>query len=370
MNVLLVVRWPVGGIRTYLKYVYEEILKRNYKCTFVIVDEPETGVLRDDLSKHGAKWVVLPKNQSNFFYAKNILKILREGDYDLVHAQGFTSGVLALLPSRLTNTPIILTPHDILLNEQFVGVKGVVKRIVLSFLFNRCSLIQCVSNDAKKNLHQMLPRLSEKKSIVILNGINEEVFFSAKALNLHHELGIDEETMIIGFFGRFMGPKGFRYVVDAIEILKADNRLNRPFVVITLGQEGFFREEVCDINKRGLQDCFRHLPYSPNIAGTMKATDVVLMPSVWEACGLLAMEAMVAGVPIITSDCIGLREVTKDTPAIKIPMRDGAALANAICQIDSKKKENFTKFSNEAANKFSVKHTIDGVDQMYKNLVI
>ena len=42
---------------------------------------------------------------------------------------------------------------------------------------------------------------------------------------------------------------------------------------------------------------------------------LLAVPSLWEALPLLPMEAMVAGVPVLGTDCIGLREVLRDTPS-------------------------------------------------------
>jgi glycosyltransferase involved in cell wall biosynthesis len=58
--------------------------------------------------------------------------------------------------------------------------------------------------------------------------------------------------------------------------------------------------------------------------------DVVVMPSLWEACGLLAIEAMCMGVPLIGSDCIGLREVLRGTPSRMVATNNAATLANAL----------------------------------------
>lgn len=365
MDVLIVVRWPVGGIRTYLKYVYKGILERGYNCTFAIVDEAETKILRDDLTSLGANWVVLPSGQSHFFYVKRIYQEIKNSNFDIVHAHGFTSAAIAILPAKLTSTPVIMTSHDVLLADQFRGVKGQLKKLGLASLFNQCSVIQSVSHDAKDNLHEMLPLLNSKRSIVIENGIDEEKFLNCKPIDLHTQLGVSDDTLVIGFFGRFMGQKGFTYIVDAVRSLVNDPNYNKPFVVITVGQGGFFREEVAEIKRLGLEDCFKHLPYISNIAETIKSTDLVLMPSLWEACGLLAMEAMVAGTPIITTDCIGLREVTRGTPAIKVPLRDGLSIANAIKNLNDETIVQFQSFVVAASEKYSIKNTIEQVDQLY-----
>lgn len=368
MNILVVVRHPVGGIRTYIKYVYKEIMARGYICTFAIVEGPEVQYLKEDLTAHGARWVLLKDNKSLLSYAKRIYSELRGSNYHLVHAHGFTSGILGLYGAKLTRTPIIMTSHDVLLPDQFVGAKGWLKKLVMTLLFNRLTLIQSVSNDAQKNLHQMLPFIDNSKSIVIMNGVDEERFLSAEAFNFHQELNIPEETLLLAFFGRFMGQKGFRYIVDAVEILKYDESFTKPLLVVTVGNGGFFREEVADIKNRGLEAHFRHLPYASNIAEMTKSIHAVVIPSLWEACPLLPMEAMIAGTPIMATDCLGLKEVTKNTPAINIKMKDGESIAKAIKELNEESRVTSRCFADSAAARFSIKATIDGVEQMYKDL--
>lgn len=369
MNVMVIARWPVGGLRTYLKYIYRGILAKGYKCTFFIVDEAETNILKDDLSSGKVDWVILPKNKSFSFYVKTVHKAIRNDNFDLIHAHGFTSGAISVLSAKLTNTPIIMTSHDMLLEEQFIGFKGWLKRGALTVLFNLLTKVQTVSYDAKVNITKMLPLLNTKKITVIQSGIDESLFLNVQAKDLRGELGLEEGILIIGFFGRFMSPKGFRYIIDAVEHLKNDSTFLKKIIIITVGYGGFYREEVAEIKRRDLQSYFKHLDYVPNIAQIMKSVDVVVMPSLWEACGLLAMEAMVAGVPIISSDCVGLREVTKKTPALRVPVKDGLAIADAIKEIDESTQKDFQKFSQMAAKRYSVQNAIQQVDQMYKQVV-
>ena len=57
---------------------------------------------------------------------------------------------------------------------------------------------------------------------------------------------------------------------------------------------------------------------------------VLVVPSLWEASSLVSMEAMAAGVAVLGSDCPGLREVLRGTPARTVPAGDAAALARAL----------------------------------------
>jgi glycosyltransferase involved in cell wall biosynthesis len=105
-----------------------------------------------------------------------------------------------------------------------------------------------------------------------------------------------------------------------------------------------------------LAGAIRFLPFVPDVAPILKGLDVVVMPSLWEACGMLAMEAMVAGVPVIGTSCVGLREVLSGTPSVVVPPRDGAGLAAALlAEMERPTADSAKAFASEAARRFDVK---------------
>ena len=58
--------------------------------------------------------------------------------------------------------------------------------------------------------------------------------------------------------------------------------------------------------------------------------DLVVVPSLWEASSLVSMEAMAAGVPVLGSDCPGLREVLRGTPSRTVEAGDPDALRHGL----------------------------------------
>jgi glycosyltransferase involved in cell wall biosynthesis len=90
-----------------------------------------------------------------------------------------------------------------------------------------------------------------------------------------------------------------------------------------------YRKQAEDL---GLQDIFLFTGFQPSAAGTLTELDAVIMPSRREACPLVAMEAMVLGCPLIASDCLGLRELTRGTPSLTSMAGDAPSLAAAIEQ--------------------------------------
>jgi glycosyltransferase involved in cell wall biosynthesis len=120
------------------------------------------------------------------------------------------------------------------------------------------------------------------------------------------------------------------------------------------------------IVRKGLMEYFRFMPFAPNIAETIRGVDVVVMPSLWEACPLQPMETLVCGTPLICTNCIGLREVISDTPARVVPISDAQALTDAIySEINFSSKDDFIAFREVAKNRYDVMKTKEEIVDLY-----
>ena len=375
-SILLVIRWPVGGIRTFIRYVYRNFEPSKWRFTIVALDLKEMAVLLDDLSCLEVVYVpvedVSNDGSSGFWRLfRRVTTLLLNGNYDLVHSHGFTSGMCVALPAFFLGLPHLMTLHDTLNEKQFAGVKGRSRRLGMAALFSLIDKVQSVSNDAQENLLTYFPGLArrEQKYLVIPSGIEVRRFFEARPRDLRSELGVGKDFFLIGFFGRFMSQKGFRFLVDAVELLRMKDGLpKRPFV-LAFGEGAFIREEKQAIEERGLKNYFCFMPCTPNIADTIKGLDVVAMPSLWEACGLLAMEVLTCGTPLIGSDCIGLREVIKGTPAIVVSKADAADLGRALLQeMEKSSKETFLRYCLTAAKIFDVRKTSQSIMNLYEQM--
>jgi glycosyltransferase involved in cell wall biosynthesis len=94
-----------------------------------------------------------------------------------------------------------------------------------------------------------------------------------------------------------------------------------------------------------------------------------VMPSLWEASGLLAMEAMVAGVPVIGTDCLGLRETLADTPAIRVPPNDARQLSQALGAFIAQPRPGAARqFRVEAARRFSAHRAFAKLHDLYASI--
>jgi len=368
-RVLLVVRWPVGGIRTFLKYVLTGFPPDEYEFVFLGADTEAIEALREDLGAIVSEWLLFPADGNELKSCFNLVKTtLKSQKFDLIHAHGFTSAVGCVVPARLKQVPVICTSHDVLLPTQFPGWKGVLKKIGLYAALSQCRIVQSVSVDADANLSAALPWLQKRKMRVILNGVDTKAFKSAVARDLKAEFSLPKEAVLIGFFGRFMGQKGFDILVGAIKQLKED-RVAPTLHVVCFGSGAFIREEQANVERLNLSGAFTFIPFTADVSGAMKGCDIIAMPSRWEACGLVAMEALAAGIPFVGSNCIGLREVLAGTPAIVVETGDSESLARGIIKCLNKGTQPFTGYVPEAVNRFDVGRTSKQIQALYKQIL-
>lgn len=372
VKILLVIRWPVGGIRTFLRYVYKTFSPSLYELTILAPGLEEAQILAEDLKLFKPRLVSLKENVSAKELSGAVFSLVKDKQYDLIHSQGLTSGICSAPASHIFRVPHLMTAHDVFVPQQFKGVLGLCKRLFLSLTVPFINNIHCVSNDVKANYLKYLPTLKfcPNKLKVILNGIEVERFLYAKPKNLRKELNLDADTFLIGFLGRFMSQKGFIYLMEAMVLLKEMTNLPKRPVIISFGEGGFIREEKERARNMGVDDSIIFMPFVSNVASVLKGLDVVVMPSLWEACPLQPMEAMVAGVPIIGTNCLGLREVLRDTPATILPVRDSKAISQKIvAEILHSSRERFEEFVPKAVTRFDVRERAQEIEKLIHEMI-
>jgi glycosyltransferase involved in cell wall biosynthesis len=366
VKILMAARFPVGGIRTFFRHVYAQPAFED--CSFTLLAPGEN--LGDSLSRYISPERLRVRAVSGSFkdFFREMRMELKEERFDLFHTHGLTTGILGELARTGTRIPHLMTMHDVFLPTTFKGFGGGLRQIGLNILIRRCDGIHAVSEDCARNFCEYLPLVKKERVHPILNGIDTQAIRNATSVDAHSELDLPLDTKLIGFFGRFMAQKGFRTLVDAVEILHQEGEL-APFKVVTFGWGGFIREDFQYLSEKGLSEYFHQQPHTDEPYRWMKAMSLVVMPSRWEACGLVAMEALTAGVPIVATNCIGLREVLEGSPAIRVETDAPRQLAERIqAEIRSPRRESFVDYMGIARERFDVEVAGRRIRELYGTL--
>jgi glycosyltransferase involved in cell wall biosynthesis len=334
-RVLVVVRWPVGGIRTHILYNYPTLKNLGYEFTFVAPDDETLQDFEDSLTTLGrVQCIGVPVKGKKCGLWRAVRRQLKTRHYDLVHSHGVTAAVHSSVANLGLRYPHVATLHDVFRPCHFAGLAGALKRHALAYLLKQVDALVPVSDDVRQNLFDYLPALTRRENsiITILNGIGPGAATnsaSAECHDLRHRLRLHDDVRIIGFLGRFMEQKGFLPLLRAVRQI-ADRGAAVPFHLAALGSGDYRNEYTAAVRRLGIERHVTILDFTPDVRPVLAALNLLVIPSLWEASSLLAMEAMTAGVPVLGTDCIGLREVLRDTPARTVPAGDVGALAAAI----------------------------------------
>lgn len=368
-SLLVVVRWPLGGIRTYMRYVYHH-LGSDWKITILAADVQESAALHEDAKLVGAELILTPASSLGFLWT--VFRTLAQGRHDLIQSQGFISAITTCLANVFFRKPHVLTVHGVLEDRLLQGFKGRLKRLVTNWAICSVDVVYAVSEDILEHVRQQVPCLagSKVKQVAIMNGIDPQAFLGLrKTGEFRKRHGLGSDLFLFGFLGRFMPQKGFDRIIEALALLEMSS-VSRDYRLIAVGSGDYKSQYKALAEEKGISHRIVFFPFQQDVAEIYRDLDAVVMPSRWEACGLLAMETLVSGVPIITSDCIGLREVVRDTPAIVVSNGNPEGLASAMENlIRFDQSSIFEAFRKTAALRFDVRQTASKVRDTFMHII-
>jgi len=369
MRILMTALHPVGGIRTFFRYVYANPVFSNTTFTLVAPDDGLSEYLGEFLPPNRIR--IVPSESNKVRLVRQIRTIARTEQYNLIHSHGFSAGMITEVARTGLEIPHMMTGQDVFMPGEFSGFSGQIRYQMMALLFKRMTGIHTVTEDARQNLLETFPNVDKAKVHTIMNAVDTHAIYASVPYALKGTIGLSDDTPLIGFFGRFMGQKGFRLLVDAMEKIVNDQLVEKLPHVATFGWNGYIREDYAYLSNKGLGDYFHQLEQTHNIGSMLKAVDLVAMPSRWESCGMLAQEALAAGVPIVGSDCIGLREVLEGSPARPFRSGDTASLKDAIVyelENIAQRKPTFISYQLQAVERFDADYLARTLAALYSKI--
>lgn len=367
-TVLIAARHPVGGIYTFFRYIYSHTQFSEFNYIVVIPESEDNGQFPELFGTENIE-VVTFTNSMDFFL--KVLKYLYKRNVNLLHSHGFSTGIILSGIYLFSRVPHLMTAHDIFQQRHFTGIKGTFKKNLLRFSFSLIDRIHTVGEEATVNFFEFYPGFKRKKVTCIRNAIDTEKYYVQPDTRLDKLLpNRDKKEYIIGFFGRFMSQKGFKYLIYAVREITKYPELAAKVKVHTYGWGGFIREDYEYIEKLGLAQYFEQKPGTDDMPGALAKVDIVAMPSLWEACPLLAMEVLVAGKPIVGTNCMGLNEILITSPAQIIDIEDAQALAESIInEYEWDREKEFIDFSSEANELFAIDAQARQLRMLYDEMI-
>ena len=205
-------------------------------------------------------------------------------------------------------------------------------------------------------------RIPPEKVVVVYNAVEPVVTFKKPLLkNLENE-------RLVSFLGRITVQKGPGYFVEAASLVLKKMK-NVRFVMAGKGDMAeLMARRAAELD---IADRFQFPGFlsEEKVVDLFRRSDILVMPSVSEPFGIVALEAMQAGVPVILSRQSGASEVIQH--ALKVNYWDVEALADAICLLlnDSDLRIEMSKNGKREAKKFQWKTSAEEIVKVFSEFV-
>ncbi len=287
-----------------------------------------------------------PRNPLSIFHLRKILKkLIVSTDEDLmIHAHltwPFFFTIFALL--GLKNYKLFFTEHDTTNKRRKIPFFYLIDRIFYSYYLN----IICISRGVYKKLSSWVGSKIKERLKIIYNG--SRIYPIAKRTTIKNRL-----PRLISV-GRLIPKKNFSITINAISKLK--DRIE----CYTIIGEGIERKKLEKLIKSlKLENKVKLIGWKNNVEKYLSAADIQLIPSLYEGFGLVAVEGMSTGLPIVASNIPGLKEVLGDSSSsvtlinrIKSIQEWEKGIYKTIANIKTLGSNKIAKISEDRVKKFT-----------------
>lgn len=311
----------VGGISRVVHDLSHKLVKDGQDVTVVTYRDGDTAYFEDD---DGVKvyrvdnFMISPNNfidwvmQLNFnMIAKAGEIIAKEGKFDVIHAHDWLAAYAAKTLKASYDIPMVCTIHATEAGRNS-GIRTDMQKYIndTEWLLTYEASEVIVNSNYMKSEIQRLFGLPFEKINVVPNGVNLNNFNNVyRDYDFRRRFAMDNEKIIL-FMGRLVYEKGIQHLISAMP--KILDHYHDVKLVIA-GKGGMLDELKAQVDYLGISQKVYFAGYlnSKDVQKMYRCADVSVFPSTYEPFGIVALEAMLAGVPVVVSDIGGLNEIVE-----------------------------------------------------------
>ena len=343
MKIAMVGQFPphIGGVGVHIHSLSKELVKNGEEVFVITYPHKDIKYLKnkDYMDNRGIKVIGtygvniggLRSLFYTFFGTIQLIKTVKKYDIDIIHGHYlYPAGLIAVLAGIFTKKKVYVTSHgsDIFcLYPQHKFMRPVIK-----FVLKRADVVLAVSEALKEEILKIDVPNIENKVKLNWNTVNIDEFKPQDTLNqdekeslkaLKKELDISENKPIIIFVGNIIKRKNVATILDAKKQLKSDCTL----LVVGDGpllnslKEKVEDEKIDNVIFTGARS---------DVANLIRISDLLILPSYSESFGLVLIESLACGKPVIGSNVGGIKEIITKDVGLLVEPTDYNGLANAI----------------------------------------
>ncbi len=365
MNLLYIITGlGIGGAEIVTVDIANRMTRRGHNVS--ILSLAEVNLVQDRIdSRINVFSIGMGKNPLSFLKALlSARRVVKQVSPDVVHANMVHANIFARVLRLFVHLDFLICSA----HSQNEG--GSIRMWAYRLTDCLSDLNTNVSNDAVT--HYIRNKwFSGKKSICVYNGIDQARFrFKPEVREgMRQKFALKDGDFCLLFVGRMAEPKDIPNLLEAFALLSAkhDN------VKLVLVGGGELQDEMCSLaESKGIADHLFFEGSRSDVVDYYSMADCFVMPSAWEGFGMVLVEAMSCGLPVVTTDAGGCAEIVSDERFI-VPIKNPVALAGKVemmMSFSSQERESVIKQNYLLAERFSLDQIVKIWEDIYVNKTV
>lgn len=282
---------------------------------------------QDEFAREGVPLRLIKRRQCalDWKIIAPLIRYIREENIRLIHAHDLSALTYAVAAGKLCGAKVIMTEHS----RHYVDASWKRRFEKRLFIMAADCLVE-VSPDLQ-DASTRRDGIPASRIEVIENGVDIDTFKNARPLPLHQIYGIPSGTPLILTVGRLETIKGQQHLLRAL----VDPMLKTSLFHLFFAGDGSNKDELARMaNELGLRERIHFLGARHDVAELMASCDVLVIPSESEGLPFVLLEAMAAGIPVITTAVGRIPAIIGNNErGMLVTPRKPKALADAFMQI-------------------------------------
>ncbi len=295
--------------------------------------------------------------------------------FDIIHVNGYVD--FLLFKSMFPSVPRVTTVHHLAIQVLESENPNIIERIknlgreigitpiLEKFSINRSDSIIAVSHDTKINIIKRY-KVPSNKIVKIYNGIEWKPYKETKRNK-------DRKSKIMNllFLGRLERRKGLGFLLETMKYLKHSKRFSFQLNVVGSGNANYYKKLSKKLNINKMVN-FKGFLKEKDLEEIFNYSDIFILPSKIEGFGLVILEAINKGLPVICTNRGGMVEIVKDyNMGYIIEYGDEKELAETIIDVSKKIMDGKLPISNIAKieEKYNWNKNVKNLVKEYKKII-
>lgn len=381
IHVLQIIGWPAGGVRLHVHTLIEELNNRNLKVSYAYstghADKKFRKEIFDIKSMVCGEVPLMVHKRPHYTDFKNIYYIcryVRNNNVNVIHGHGAKGGLYARVVGLLSQVGCLYTPHGGVIHKVFSWPERLLYRLLELAMIPLTSSFVFESNYTKESFRELTFGVKHQYKVV-LNGVGLQRFDPvARETDLQPSSEIskschatnNQKIYHLGVFGMIKMEKGQPLAVEAMKAI-VEKGMN---VHLHLFGDGPLKASLDEwVTDNSIEEFVTFWGDVADVASHMSMMDIIVIPSLFESFGYVAVEALLMERVIVAAKVGGLEEVLNNDQAVFFESGNSNALVGAIekaiVEYDDRKRQ-CPENRQIAIDRFSATRMTDELLSLYQ----